>query len=842
MQDQPYRMATDRKTGLRWKVYSDGRRVFAGAEEAVGQSDPMQGPQVRGAELDNEMTAEELADWRATRDERRRKAAAEARSAQAQAQIDERQASNPDAGLPAAEIERRQKEQDKKQRGETIRRLMGRVRTLYNQDIQGQPVTRGFGLTEHLSFLPANERFNQAANNLLPLIRPLVAQSAREGDSDKEMEIFMSYVPQAGDNDKTIEQKLQNLELLIGGLVDGDAPSATLRSFPRLRDQYGGPPNLIGQDDEKRFEPDPETAAAVDQMIYAQVPNEDIFRFLTEQGNDVLPTEEQLNAAKQYARDNPGYNEGFTKAKKATPTTEYQRDMSSVAGGDGLGADLYTAGTTYTNAALFGGLDEIAGLAGGDTDQANASMDFLRHQSPGAAFAGDLAGNVTGMLGIQGAGRLAGGRIGHALTSRGGVGGDVAYGTLYGGGEHNENRGMGALTGSAAALGGNFVGQKVANGIGRPLRGVSDGFVQRLHNQGVDMTPGQVVSQSGKLGAGFRAVEDTLGSVPFLGAAVRQGQRESLEGFDRAAFREGLAPINRATDKIGEEGIEEAQGLVSQSYGDALNGVTLQADEPFIRGIAARQQAGGQIPKMGEDFNYILSNEIGPLFGQAGELSGKGFQEALQVSRRAASDFSKQGLPTSHAASQQMRGVSDDFIDMAMRQAPEAPEALNSANAAHRNISVLENASLRGSDDLFTPYQLRMAAKQNTKKYGGQSKAARGDMPYSDLAEAGQAVLPPTIPNSGTADRAWSTMVLPAALGGSALGAEALGAGPGTVGTLAALGGLYTRPGSRAFQKLMLDRPEIIRGLGEDFMRLRRPAGMFGSAAAIPIAGTTINN
>lgn len=132
-------------------------------------------------------------------------------------------------GKTATELELEAKRAGESKRKTTINAILGNVRKFYEADIAGQPVERLGGLLEMEVFsgLPKNERFNAASEAMLPLIRPLIAQSAKEGDSDKEMSVFMAYIPRASDSDITIETKLNMLETLIGGMVDGKAPSET---------------------------------------------------------------------------------------------------------------------------------------------------------------------------------------------------------------------------------------------------------------------------------------------------------------------------------------------------------------------------------------------------------------------------------------------------------------------------------------------------------------------------------------------------------------------------------------------------------------------------------------
>src|SRR3546814_9107728 len=113
----------------------------------------------------------------------------------------------------------------------------------------------------------------------------------------------------------------------------------------------------------------------------------------------------------------------------------------------------------------------------------------------------------------------------------------------------------------------------------------------------------------------------------------------------------------------------------------------------------------------------------------------------------------------------------DALLATAREQAPGTAEALQAGNRAYGNVSVLEDAvlkALNGADGpgIFTPAQLGQAARANAKKFGGKKAAARGEIPFSELQSNAQAVLPSTVPNSGTTDRAIAAWLLPTALGG----------------------------------------------------------------------------
>jgi len=148
-------------------------------------------------------------------------------------------------GKTATEIDLQAKQDSVEKRAATIRTEMARVKELFKRDIQGQPLERLGGLTEYFA-LPENERFDVAANAMLPLIRPLVAQSAKEGDSDKEMQVFMAYIPQASDSDIAIQEKLNMLDVLIDGMASGKPPSTVDTDIRSAMSQSEGKPFEYG--------------------------------------------------------------------------------------------------------------------------------------------------------------------------------------------------------------------------------------------------------------------------------------------------------------------------------------------------------------------------------------------------------------------------------------------------------------------------------------------------------------------------------------------------------------------------------------------------------------------
>ena len=133
-----------------------------------------------------------------------------------------------------------------------------------------------------------------------------------------------------------------------------------------------------------------------------------------------------------------------------------------------------------------------------------------------------------------------------------------------------------------------------------------------------------------------------------------------------------------------------------------------------------------------------------------------------------------------------------------------------------------------GTPFVFTPSQLQRAGMKTQGRFPG----AR---PFAELSDAGQAVLPSRIPNSGTADRAAQLLLPGAILGGGGIGALAggdvqgagTGAGLSTAAMLALLVG-GTKVGQKVIQRAVIDRPASAKMLGR---AIRDKRGLFGSAS-----------
>jgi hypothetical protein len=493
-----------------------------------------------------------------------------------------------------------------------------------------------------------------------------------------------------------------------------------------------------------------------------------------------------------------------------------------------LGSMADSAGGAYAmsaaDALTAGTLDNIAG------GQSGLAMDYARQQYPGAS----LAGTVTGGALAAGGAELGLARAG-LTAGRAALGGDALYGAAYGAGSTDDggSRMLGALGGGVGGLAGGMAGRGLARGVGSAFRGVQNADARGLRAAGVPLTTGQA------LGGVAKGVEDRLSGVPVIGSMVNARRLEGMQGFNRAAFDEGLTPIGANTGGLTQEaGIDAAQNATRQGYDTALDGVSVTRDPQFTGDYNGAIAQGSQVPRVGPEFEAWARSDLDPLTAQP-QYDGATIQDFIQQTRGA--DFGNDAM--GNLVGRSVTGAEDAMRGLVNRQAPDVMPALGRADQAYRQVQVLKDAVNRarngtrvGETGTFAPSQLADAAAANAKKFGNSQGTTH--QPFFNLTRAGQAVLPNSVPDSGTAGRVLTQQALGAAglgvLGGTGGyaaggedGAQALGLGGLAVGGTLALGG--SRAAQRAIVASLMDRSPALVRAGNGIANRARIGGLFGA-------------
>lgn len=459
-----------------------------------------------------------------------------------------------------------------------------------------------------------------------------------------------------------------------------------------------------------------------------------------------------------------------------------------------------------------------------------AGMSGVADANPIATGVGQVGGAVLAGLGGEIAGSALG--AGRGLAA---VMGDVLPGIGYGAGSADEgSRIAGAGAGGLAGVIGGVTGRVV----GRGVAGARDAGVRHLAEAGIRMTPGQLA------GGTYKRFEDRLAGFPVVGDLIQSQRRRGIEDFNRASFREALAPIGHTgVAQIGEAGVGQAQQAIGNAYDSALGGQRVTLDPQFVADMAAARNAAGAIPRVGEEVRDTIDTVVPDYFeaGPPPSLSGENLQSLLSELRAFRGGYRTDPLGNRVAGS--INDAEGAVTGMFERQAPDVMPGLNAANEAYGNLATVQDAVLAAGQQggVFMPSQLGRASISGARRYGGRNAAARGDRALFDLQRAGQDVLPSQIPDGGSAGR---MMIMPGALGvsGAALGAgaspeERVEGGAQGFGAGLALSALLASPyAARGMIQgaITRQRPDWLLNAGEAIGRFRLPGALALPLLAAP--------
>jgi len=566
-------------------------------------------------------------------------------------------------------------------------------------------------------------------------------------------------------------------------------------------------------------------SAKIDAMMNAGASIDQINAVM--QANDYPPINPaQYSAARDWMAKHPDNRYSGGSADRQVPMSFLERTAGSP-----LGAFLANMANDFT----AGSVGALAGAQG------QGALDAMRQLHPTESGMGSLVGGVAGAFGGEGvAAKLGAGRFAARV-------GDMGYGSLQGFNNAPEGEGLkGAILGAGIGGLGGALGERVGRYAGGVLKGVTDPAIQRLQAAGVPLTIGQILSRSGTAGKTVKGIEDALTSVPLVGNVIDARRGEGMQAFNDAAFREAGSPIGYIPTGTGQEGIAQLAQAKSAAYDNALGGTGIDVTDPrFVQDVAGSYNAAQAIPPVNgaqdaalQALQHRITGAIDP---NTGAISGRNFQEAYRGLARTAKE--RKNLDYGYEVGAAMRQGQDALASALEAQNPGSFQAFVAANKANRNLSTLADAvnAAQGQEQrLFTPIQLGRADANATTRLSSRIAAMSGNSPFAQLASDGISVLPSRLGDSGTAKRAivgaGTTGLFGAggAMGGAAAdGKEGAtkGAGYGAgAGILTAI--LLSAGGSKTAQKAaakaLLDRPDIMRGIGASIQKnvaLARPVG-----------------
>lgn len=330
-----------------------------------------------------------------------------------------------------------------------------------------------------------------------------------------------------------------------------------------------------------------------------------------------------------------GGNQDFPAATSSL-ADKIQQVVSTVAQNP-LGASALA----YGNAALGG----IPGMLSGDAN------DALRADSPWATLAGDVAGGITGTIGIGAglgtAGRLAGATPEIAALLANPVTADTLYGSIYGANSADDPV-TGALTGAVSGFIPGSIANKFATGAAR--RVAEDEAMARVPS--VDQ---------------LKTAAETLYS-----AAENSGQ--FLDPTQTAQLRDDVAAL------LAREGVLSPSGKLNEVHADTKQAMALLNDYAgqsmlpaqieTVRKVAA-DAAGSAVPaqaRVGRSTRDIIDALVDPIIPElpqarataARYLQGQELEQARELAGAQAGKFTGSGFE--NALRTQYRGLDTNTI------------------------------------------------------------------------------------------------------------------------------------------------------------------------------------
>lgn len=505
------------------------------------------------------------------------------------------------------------------------------------------------------------------------------------------------------------------------------------------------------------------------------------------------------------------------------------------------GAPSSPAGTGTENfAAGFGrGLYNLARGGKQRLDEAAASLESL---VPGGAdisrkFGGKTAADIQaeGQAEIDERRRMDKPLLDTWQGTTGDILGTVAGGSMFSrAGPIGSGAALGFLTptatgesplkNTAMSAGLSFLGDKAIRGISRMVSPKIAPDVKALSDQGVKMTPGQII------GGAANKAEERATSLPFVGDAIASARRRSVDSFDRVAINRALTPIgDKLPEKLaGREAIQYADDALGKAYDDILPKLTTQADAKFVSDIQALRSlvTGGNMgPAEGQQFNRILQNQVlGKFQGQAaitGETLKQMESELGRVGRSYMSDASADKRQLGGAVLE----LQSSLRDLVMRSNPKYADELKAINTGFANFKRVQRAaaSVGAEEGVFSPAHLQNAVKALDRSKD-KGRFAKGQALMQDLSDPGKSILGSKVPDSGTPGRLMNVGAMASAAFEPTIAA-------GLLGSTA----LYSEPALMLTRRALLNRAPWAQGAASRIEDLAPLGGLFG--AALPQLG-----
>lgn len=275
--------------------------------------------------------------------------------------------------------------------------------------------------------------------------------------------------------------------------------------------------------------------------------------------------------------------------------------------------------------------------------------------------------------------------------------------------------------------------------------------VSALVKDGVKPTIGQ------RNGGMVRRIEEGQKSSPLVGQAVRDSENEAMESFNTAAYNRALANIDqKASGKVGRQGIAEVEGKFDQAYNRIKPKLAMAPDKELVERLSEIREDATVLPQAQQDqLNAIVQQRIIKRLGDSGRLDGEAFKKVESELTHLASNYKSSSMASERDLGSHIAEINEALRDNLERTSdPSVRAELKKINTGYAMFTRLQTAAANRvkSGGVFTPSDLLSAVKRQDRSVR-KGAFARGDALFQDFAERGQRVLGNYLPDSGTTER-----------------------------------------------------------------------------------------
>ena len=437
----------------------------------------------------------------------------------------------------------------------------------------------------------------------------------------------------------------------------------------------------------------------------------------------------------------------------------------------------------------------LQGLSFGTADEAEAALRSLMGDETYSENISQIRGEIKDFaeknpktaLGLELVGSLPTAILGGAGLARVGVTGAAKIagleGAAYAAGSAEGDavdRAKAAAVGGVVSAGTGKLGDAIFPKVGEAAR--------KLMREGVRLTPGQ------RVGGLTKELEERATSIPFVGDVIEAGQQNAMDDFNRAAINSSIRILGKGSKKVpkgktGQDAYEFAKDQLDEAYAKVIPKLKANVGTDFEDGLVKIIQDNADL---GEDGLKKLQAKLGKIL--ASKVTSEDKILRGDVLKTVDSDLGLEAtkfLRSSVASERELGGVLSD-VQTLLRQSmegtsPQANREYKKVQSSFRTLLPVRKAVVAASTKRgnFTPAQLLRGSKA-VDQSRDKIATATGKAPQQSLATDAQEVIGRTIPDSGTAERVMTGLLLnrirqnPLSTiggGGAALGATSLAYG-----------------------------------------------------------------